>query len=151
AIFYFISSFSIRVFSGLGKSIVNSGTMPKVWGICLLLLALIILIRGLKGMQEARAAGNVDTIKFNLADFWKKNYPVIGTFIIVAVYILLLSSVGFIIMTMIYLFLQIIIMTHPQKRRYDITAVIAVIFSITTYFVFVKGLNIILPGGLLPL
>ena len=152
ALFYFVNAFSIRVFSGLGKSVIDSSTMPKIWGVCLFLLSFTIFIRGIKEMKAAKALLSQSAgTKFSLTNSIRENYAVIGTFIILAIYILLLNTVGFIIMTAIYLFCQILILTQPQKRRVTLTAGIAVVFSLAIYFLFVKALYIILPGGLLPL
>lgn len=151
AVFYFINAFSIRVYEGLGKAIVDSSTLPKIWGILLFLLSLNLLIRGLRKKKEAQAAGVETKRDFDLKKYLTENYAVYGTFVLIAIYVTLLRRVGFIIMTAFYIFFQIQLLTHPKERRYALPAAIAVVTSLFIYFVFVKVFYVILPGGLLPL
>ena len=68
---------------------------------------------------------------------------------ILLVYIALLRSIGFIILSTIYIFVQSNLMVPAEKRSYLLSAVISVAASFAIYFLFARGLNIRLPGGLL--
>ena len=151
AVFYFINSFSIHVFEGGGKSIINSTSLPKLWGVLLFILGTIILLKGMKNKKIEGANNNIFREKMNLKNIISKNYPILGTFLFLGIYILLLAPVGFLIMTPIYLFFQILIITKPKERRYIFTAVLSIVSTISIYLIFVKALYIMLPGGLLPL
>jgi hypothetical protein len=74
---------------------------------------------------------------------------VILTIGLIAVYILLMPVVGFLIMTALYLFCQIVLLMPPDIKNYLLAAEIAVVFSVGVYFLFVQGLTLILPRGIL--
>jgi putative tricarboxylic transport membrane protein len=71
------------------------------------------------------------------------------TFFLLIVYVVLLGSVGFLIMTALYIFLQSWIITPKPKRRPVKLAIIAGISSALIYSAFVFGLNLMLPAGIL--
>ena len=45
SILSYMQACSVRIFPGMGKSIVNSQTMPKIWAVCLFLLAACLISR----------------------------------------------------------------------------------------------------------
>ena len=67
-------------------------------------------------------------------------------------YAALMKPVGFIITSIIYVFLQILILTPIKKRSrkvMGIAAVMAVTFSTVLYYVFTKYFMVLLPPGIL--
>lgn len=71
------------------------------------------------------------------------------SFLCLFLYIVLLKSVGFLIMTALYVFFQSWLITPKTKKRPVRLAIISVIFSVVVYAIFVFALNLILPAGIL--
>lgn len=114
--------------------------MPKVVGILLVFCSLGFLVQGLRAERDEKRAGRLN---------WT---PVIRFFValgLLVLYTALIKPVGFIIMTIFYIFAQSQFMVPPEKRSFMRSAVIAVVSSLVIYFVFTKGLSMALPGGIL--
>ena len=63
-----------------------------------------------------------------------------------------MKLVGFIIMSILYVYLQVWVLTLPEKRTkrmHTIAGGLAVFFSVSLYFVFTKYLMVMLPPGIL--
>ncbi len=69
--------------------------------------------------------------------------------LLLCVYMFLLEAIGFLVLTPLYLVLQILILSPPGRRRYILFGVIAVIISVILYVIFVYGLFVLLPSGIL--
>ena len=70
------------------------------------------------------------------------------------VYVNVLSPIGFIISTLVYLFVQITILApdaHRTKKDLIQYLVIDVIFTFVVYFLFRYGFKIVLPAGIFAL
>lgn len=114
--------------------------MPKVVGILLALCSLGFLVQGLRLEEDDKKEGSLN---------WT---PVIRFFVALGLLILyaaLIKPVGFIIMTVFYIFAQSQFMVPPEKRSYALSAAIAVISAVVIYFIFTKGLSMALPSGIL--
>mgnify|MGYP001163281726 CR=1 FL=1 len=145
SVFYLYEAMDIAVFAGMGKSVVDSGTVPKVWGGCLLVLSLWLIIRSLiamkKNPEQKKGGSLVEAIK-DKREVWE-------TFGLLFFYIATMDFLGFVISSMIYIFGQIIVLSPPSKVNYKIAGILAVVFSFGIYFVFVDYLMVLLPPGLL--
>jgi putative tricarboxylic transport membrane protein len=71
------------------------------------------------------------------------------TFILLVLYVFLLRPIGFLIMTALYIYLQSWLITPADKRKPVKLAVISGGTSVVIYGVFVFGLNLMLPAGIL--
>lgn len=145
---YIIYATQIEVFTGSGSTPLSARFIPYLWGGCLLLLSIILIFRGIKQRKEAVEKGTIEKKSVNLAGLFKEHYEVILTFIFLAIYIALMESVGFLIMTILFLFGEILILTPKDKRNYIITAIVAIVFSFGIDFIFVRLLNVMLPLGI---
>ena len=77
---------------------------------------------------------------------------VLATIAAFTVYVFVLSSVGFVISSIVYLFVQILILTPKEKRTpkgIALYAVLSVVFCAVVYVIFRFGLNVMLPAGIL--
>ena len=54
-------------------------------------------------------------------------------------------------MTALYVFAEILVLTEKSKRNFLVSAIVAVVVAFVLYFIFVKSLNVLLPGGILKL
>lgn len=147
---YFYFSFSIKPFNGLGATPLDSTFIPRLWGVCLFLLSMSLVLRGVRERQrsagsEAESAAR----RFSVPEFWRNNYEVILTFIAIGVYTALLGPIGFTIMSSLYIFFQAIVLSPPEKRNYKVAAAIAVVASVAIDYLFVELLSVLLPKGIL--
>lgn len=144
----FLFFFSIALFAGamnvktLEISTFGSGFFPKVVAVMLALTSIPIMLGGLK-----MAKG-----KYETADASKgtpRTKAVALTFAIMVAYAALLPIAGFMITTVVYLFLQINILSENQHRRPLLFFGISVISSVAIYYLFAKVFNLMLPAGFL--
>lgn len=76
---------------------------------------------------------------------------VLSSIILVLIYVFLLQPVGFLISTMVYLLLQMLVLSPDEERdvKHMIRlAVIDVIFTLVVFFLFRYGFKIVLPAGI---
>lgn len=83
----------------------------------------------------------------------KSELPVLLSATNLLLYVLLLKPAGFILSSMLYLILQMLIMAcgKPSKRELGVLAVIAVAAPVLIYLIFVRLFSMPLPTGLLKL
>jgi hypothetical protein len=84
---------------------------------------------------------------------FKLNIPLIVTSVLLVAYGLLINSLGFIVTTMLYLFVQIYMLLPLEclkKRSYMIiTACVSLLTPVFIYYLFYMAFNIFLPVGIL--
>lgn len=148
SIIYLVLTSQIKKFSGLGSDPLGARAIPYLWGISLLVLSLILVVRGIK--QRSLAIKNNTFVKsqLNLSSMIKENREIVLTFVSLAVYIALLEPVGFLIMTAVYLFAQTLILTPKEKRNYIVTLITSIVIAVALDYVFVCLLNVLLPLGI---
>lgn len=144
---------SITVFIGaqhvktLAVSSIGSGFFPSVVSV-LLAITSIAIIAG--GIVQARKPDPSPASKARASTEEKPRvWGVIGTFALMAGYALLISKLGFLITTTLYLFVQMNILSPKQSRRQLMFAIIAVLAAVIIYYTFVKVFNLMLPAGIL--
>lgn len=75
---------------------------------------------------------------------------VIKTIALILIYIAFLDLIGFVIMSIVYLFTQFIVLTPVNsKKKYLAYAVISVVTSVSIYLIFRYVFSMMLPEGLL--
>ncbi len=132
----FVSAQNIEVGTTMGK---GGDFMPKVCTTLWLILSVILLI------SEYRKS-NADT---------KQMSSVTGLLIttgLLVVYIGLIDVIGFTVMSMAYLFIQMCLFLPKEKRskkQFIILAVIAIVAPVLVNWLFVNVFSLILPTGLL--
>lgn len=149
---YMAFATQIQTFKGSGATPLTARFMPFFWGVCLLILSVMLIVRGLKQKKALQAEDKKSKEKFELGKFVQEHFEVIGTFILLFVYIALMKSVGFLLMSILYLFFQVLLLTEKEKRRskktWIITAVTAIVIPFAIDYVFVVLLNVLLPLGI---
>lgn len=94
--------------------------MPKLWGVLLLILGIVLIVRGLRTMKAEKAAGNAPEKKSTseaVKGFWADNRAVVEMFVVLLVYIALIQPVGFLISTFLFLFAEFNILTYKEDRE----------------------------------
>lgn len=120
--------------------------MPKIVAGLLLLCSLGFLIQSIRTpRQEKTEEKTEEKKKFDYVPLMRFGIA-LGLLIL---YVALLKSVGFIIMTALYIFAQSLFMVPQEKRSILRSGILAVVTSLLIYFIFTKGLNMVLPLGIL--
>ncbi|MCG1009741.1 tripartite tricarboxylate transporter TctB family protein [Salinicoccus sp. ID82-1] len=161
AIGLFISTLS---FQQMTVAKIGSAFFPQVASIGIGVLSLIMMITAFlkKPVKEDHAAetGADGTLAVSeeqhIADDTsekedKKHYGLVGlTLLLLIAYVAVMSLLGFIISTSLYLFIQMVIMaTQRDKMKYIIFAVLSIASSVLIYWIFKGFFNLMLPAGLL--
>ena len=177
SVLYLIFAFQIRIVNIFGGTVVDSSTIPKILGLLLLLLSVLSLVQTIAEMKKKPASGtevqgaeNVTAeaerliengeLDINkaveeaqaLEEETSKDYiSILLTVICLAVFVALINPLGFLIASFIYMFLQVLVLTKKEERRKKMIRIIlfAAIFSAAAYFIFTKGLGLMLPTGIL--
>lgn len=150
ALFYMANIPQIKVFEGLGATPINNHFVPWLWSGFILVLSVWLIIRGLNKRRKFIAAGG-KVEKFDLKAGIDKYWEVIASFVALAVYVGLMDLVGFVIMTALYLFAQILILTPKEnwKKNYIPAAITGVVTGILLHLIFAEWLSVLLPVGIL--
>ncbi len=138
SVLIFVLSFSIKQFETEG---VGAAFMPRVVSVFFLLLGIALVKGGIKTYKNFKEGSN----EASLSDYRAVFY----TLILLLLYVSLLSTVGFIIMSTIYLFLQFIIVSRKEERNFVLFGILSVVTSLGAYYLFLMAFNVILPSGIL--
>ena len=151
ALTYLALSFQIQKFHGMGATPLNAAFIPRLWGVCLLLLSLSLVLRGYRARKAAaQKAVPKPWAGFSPIGICKENLEVILTFVAIGVYTAFLDLVGFTLMSAAYIFFQIIILTPASKKmNYPVAAIVAITASVAIDYLFVVLLSVLLPTGIL--
>lgn len=120
----------------------GSGFFPSMVAVLFLVLGLVILASGIK------LALGPDQ-KAESKDGKPRLWAVLATFVLMAAYATFLPSLGFLVATAIYLFVQMLLLVPNDKRNLLLFALISVVASVVVYFTFVKVFQLMLPAGIL--
>lgn len=105
---------SIKTFTGLGATPLTNHFVPYLWGGALLVLGLWITARGFRKRKKYLAEGGT-IVKTSLKDALMEKREVVASFIALTLYVGLMGLVGFAPMTILYVFVQIMILTPKDK------------------------------------
>lgn len=142
---YFIMAFDIRQYN---DGFLSSDFIPKVYGIILIILSVLQI---LFGMWKHKKTDDEETNTSAIFDLGRLS-SVVVTFILLLAYILLLRTIGFIIMSSLFVFTMTLMLyprTERNIRRLCKVVIVACLFSTLVYLLFVKGFALTLPAGIL--
>ena len=136
-IFYFILTSQLP-----RKGTIDSTFIPYILSAIMLLLGILQIGVGVKASKQ-----------FNEKSYKSENLDyltVLKTIALIVIYIAFLEPIGFLISTIVFLFLGFILLSPAgEKKNYLLYLVIAVLSSAIIYYVFRNGLNLMLPQGIL--
>lgn len=126
---------------------------PKLVAVILGVLGIILTIQAIvRDINTSRTTSDTDEglekKKLNFRDIFKRNLDIV-TLLLLILYSVLIDKLGFLISTMIYIFVQIMLMFTNRKKNYIAIVSISIVFTFIVYFFFRKVLNVMLPAGLL--
>ena len=119
--------------------------LPRVIGWLLVACAAIFLAQGLLAKGEEQQKNTSTKADVETLIRFVKSLGLLGF------YAMFLKQLGFVITSTIYIYAQSLLMAPLEKRSHLQSAVISVVSSVVLYLIFVYGLNLMLPAGLLSL
>lgn len=145
--FMAISAIMIGMAAMLPKSAVmdiGPEFMPTVIGVVTFILAAILLVLNLKNMKlrVAEAGAEADDCDYK---------RVLSSAILILVYVFILKPVGFIVSTLLYLPLQMLVLAPDEERNKKSLVkllIVDVVFTMIVFFLFRYGFKIVLPAGI---
>lgn len=148
AIAYLYGAQNISVFSPFGQQGLDSKSVPRIIGVLTLLLSGVLfvttLLRHRRQTENPPATAEAAT---------KKPFPVklVTSIVLLALYIGLYQSLGFILSSIAYLISQSLLLTPAEKRKKWalFIVILSVVFTVGVYVIFSKYLTLFLPSGLL--
>ena len=132
-VFVFVQSLGIK---HMMKNDVGSAFFPKVVAVAIIGVSAIRLVMALREPEGDKKASDNDTMGGLL------------TILLVGGYVLAFQPVGFIISTIVYLFLQILVLTPAEKRKWPVIIAISVIAPLAIYTLFVYVISTPLTKGI---
>lgn len=131
--FIFIESLGIKAQM---RNDMGSGFFPRVIAVAIAFVAVIQLIMALREKSVPAKESSIDK---------KGGYM---TILLVLLYVTAFQSVGFIIATVCYLYLQILVLTPPEKLNLPFLCGFSFAVPLFIYTLFVYAINTPLPKGL---
>jgi len=133
------------IFGQVITSKIGADFFPKIISTGIILVGTAILVNGLREFRKELPA---DTGKANVSI--PGNYPALGiTVALLIIYVLLLGPLGFIVTTIPFTFLLMLLITPRSRRKYLTFAIVSIVSTIATYFLFARIFYVILPRGIL--
>lgn len=154
AILVYILSFFVKSYS---IATVGPGFMPRVVAVILFLLGFALIIQTLFRIRLDESVTNDINVSPDALErkrVWSLSYIIeenanILSIPLLAFYAFSLKSLGFIVSSSIYLFLQMNLLEKKGERTPLIYAIVSVIIPLLVYFVFNKYFYLMLPEGIL--
>lgn len=145
---YYVMAMGIKQYNAGQKGIITSDFMPKIYGAAVMVLSAILIIRAViklkKGQAEQGESSSGQKMSF------QPEIPLV--FLLLIVYVLLLPTVGFVIMSILFILgLSYILLPREQRgpKTYLIILAVAVLFTVSITLIFIQGFNLTLPMGIL--
>ena len=139
---YLFFTQQVRTRPKLTPAYANARIVPTLLGVLLAILAVIVLIEGIMKMKKAKDEDAKPGAKGDVM-------AVVLTFAVIIGYIMILPELGFCLSTVVFLFLQMLILAPKDKRNYWLFALVAVIFTAVVFVAFRIGLQQMLPRGII--
>lgn len=145
AVLIYIASFSIKK---LFISRIGAAFVPQLAAIILLTLSVLLIIQTLLKKEDPAEESTVRREPMT-KERKQVRFSVLSTIGLLIVYAAVLQYLGFILSTILYLFTQMIVLAGDKKRNYVTLVIISVVASTGIYALFVYGLELMLPAGIL--
>jgi hypothetical protein len=159
SVLYIGHSFTIKSFDPFGNSYLTSQAIPQVIGGLALVASVIhIFISARKLLEEkaARATGslpqNDGAEAWSISSLFDKSFwMTLATVLLIAAYIFCFTRLGFILSSVLFLLMQIFLLTPADKRRKFAAFIVcvSVLTPVGLYLLFTRVLSMYLPRGFL--
>ena len=153
---YFALAFTIPSYDAYGgSSVVDSSFVPKVIGALMTVLSVLQLVFSLRAGKNpppaapsAKPTEEDGTFKVEDWDDDAANRNA-DTKALIAIFAILIVYMAFLISSALFLFATMMLLTPKQKRKLPVIVILSVIVAIGVYYLFVYGLDMVLPAGIL--
>lgn len=143
----FWASLDVKDFSSVG---VGASFMPRLIAGLFLIISLPLIIKGSRStLQQGRTEPIISEHAVQTKVFGGLPGVAISILLMYG-YMLAIQSIGFIISSSIYVFLQTLVLTKDSEKRYILFLLTSILPTIATYYFFVDVFGISLPAGVLP-
>ncbi|MGH2316393.1 tripartite tricarboxylate transporter TctB family protein [Planococcus sp. SE5232] len=146
-----IMFFTAYSFEALTTSLVGPAFMPQIIAIVMAIFSVVIAVGGFRKSKIIPEEKNSpEQHKEELIVTEKRSYkPVLISLGLMIGYVILLPYIGFLIMTVIYIFLQMLILSHITHRKIWLFLLISIVTSATIYYLFRNVFYVMLPTGII--
>ena len=144
AVALFAATFGIKEFS---RTRLGADFVPRVTAVILFALGAGLIIRDLRANRGASAGGGENAAVPKTKTGFGGVPAVLVNIALFVGYLLFLDKVGFVIMTPVYMFIQILLLTNPKKYRLGWYAFISVVVGVGAYLLFTRAFQVMLPPG----
>lgn len=142
ALAYYYASFKINI---LENKLINSTFFPRVLAGALILLSILLIIKDIRRQSQSNPESGDRMERAAVI-------RILLTVLCLITYVALLETVGFLLMTVLYIFAQILILTPKEQmsvKRLLWFVAISILFSLAVYVVFTRLFTMVLPRGIL--
>lgn len=122
--------------------------MPQLISIAICIISIFIIVNGFRGSRSSNA-GQEDKEQDGEQEDCPNYLPVTFSVVLMIVYLVFMTLVGFLIMTTLYLFLQMYVLSDYAKKKIPMFIIISIISSGAIYYVFRTIFHVMLPSGFL--
>ena len=147
---YYWGSFQIKTRNILGSSY-GPELLPRIYGGALVVLSILLIISDLiKASKEKNAEGEAqdsEKARANRIAILR----IIGTILLVLIYIAAIVPVGFLISSACYMMLQLLMICPKGKFNYLKFAIVSVVAAILIEYLFMSVFSVPLPEGIFAL
>lgn len=146
---YYLNASTIKVLSPNSGNYINGQFFPKLMAVFMGIVSICQIYGGIKlngGKSKTDAAPGAQGASLDRAGVMR----ILATLISLAVYVALIKTAGFLLMTILYVFAQTFILIPREKRNLPFMVILDIVFSVAVYFIFVHGFQLMLPRGPLP-
>lgn len=142
---YLVIAQEIKTRPKLTPAYAGARVMPTLLGWLLLILSVVCIAQGVLKLIKHEDAPQETKKTKDMGDI----IAVVLTFVVIIGYSLILPMLGFCLSTVIYLFLQMMILAPSDKRNVVLFAIVAVVFTAFVFVAFRIGLQQLLPRGII--
>lgn len=137
----------------LTDSVVGSEFAPRLVAGGIFILSVILLINGFRKARDFKVEedNSLDELEGEAEEAKEPiNYmKVFWAALFFAIYIALMKPIGFLIMTAVYLFATMLLLSDSSQRKIPLFLIVSVIVSVVVYYIFKNLFYLFLPSGIL--
>lgn len=146
AVGMFVMTYS---FEALTVSKVGPDFMPKIIALLIAVTSIFMIVSAFSKMKR-ESVKDTQIVDKEMDSTEEKSYKaVIISVLLMVGYLVLMPYVGFLVMTAIYLFLQMLLLSDKSDKKIVLFLAISIVSSVVIYFIFRSIFYVMLPSGIL--
>lgn len=145
AVGMFVTTYS---FEALTVSKVGPEFMPRIIALLIAVTSIAMIVSAFNKMRREKIE-NAQILDEEMDSSGEKSYTsVLVSVLLMVGYFVLMPYIGFLIMTTIYLFLQMLLLSDKSNKKIVLFFAISIVSSLVTYFIFRSIFYVMLPSGI---